>query len=338
MSTALQTKTNGHEIALASSPTSWLDDPNKVRLIKDTIAVGTSDDELSLFLEVCRATGLNPFQRQIFCIMRNEWDSTTRTSKPKMTIQTSIDGFRLIAARTGQHAGTEDAELGPPNKDGYPSWAKTTVYRMLPSGHVAKFSATARWEEYRQVTKEGKLMGLWGKMPATMICKCSEALALRKGFPAELSGLYTKDEMGQAENEVIEAKPVPAPVGERKAAPAPTPAPAPKNVLFEDWRAKLDAFRLLDLPEFDRLLVLFGLTSDTVDTWSIEEGSKVYGYVRLFANHFFTMGTPKVQVYAKVADFIKFVASTEGAFTREEPEYMIRLMDDYLYAVRKSED
>jgi len=188
--------TTQRDTALAHHHAAQFDDPAKIALIKDTVAVGASDLELALFLEVCKATGLNPFQKQIYAIKRSG----------RMTIQTGIDGYRLIASRTGVHAGTEDAEFetGP---DGRPTLARVTVLRFV-QGQLARFTATARWSEYAQMTSSGAPTEMWRKMPHTMLAKCAEALALRKAFPAELSGVYTKEEMMQADAEVITPAPV----------------------------------------------------------------------------------------------------------------------------------
>lgn len=169
---------------------------DQIDLIKNTVAKGTTDLQLQLFLEVCKTSGLNPFQRQIYAVTRESWNPDTKRKEPTMTIQTGIDGYRVIAARTGVHAGTTDPEYGP-LEGKYPTWARVVV-RKIVGGVLAEFPATARWSEYVQTNREGAPTNMWAKMPFLMLGKCAEALALRKAFPAELSGVYTDTEMMQA--------------------------------------------------------------------------------------------------------------------------------------------
>lgn len=165
---------------------------DQIALIKKTVAVGTTNDELALFLYTSKKTGLDPLTRQVHCVKRGG----------KMTIQVGIDGLRVIAERTGNYAGNDDYEYNQAfieGKTNVPLWAKATVHKMV-NGEKCSYSATARWKEY-SVSYNGKLGNMWQKMPALMLGKCAEALALRKAFPQDLSGLYTTDEMEQADGD-----------------------------------------------------------------------------------------------------------------------------------------
>jgi phage recombination protein Bet len=174
------------------------------------------------FLHTCATTGLDPLARQIYCIARLgkngiEW-----------TTQTGIDGFRVIAERSRKYAGQDPAEWltadgqwtevwirevhgqrtadGKVDQNAHPLAARVRVYRHdwredKPAVGVAT------WDEYVQLTSTGNITSMWRGRGPGQLAKCAEALALRKGFPQDLAGLYTDDEMGQASNPEREAEP-----------------------------------------------------------------------------------------------------------------------------------
>lgn len=169
--------------------------------LRRTIGHDLDPNEFELFAAICRRTGLDPFARQIYAVKR--WDS--RQKKDVMQIQTGIDGLRLIAERSQHYAGQTPAEWCGPDgvwvdvwlADGPPAAARVGVIRddfREPVYAVAKFSS------YCATTKDGQPMAMWRTMPEVMIAKCAEALAIRKAFPNDVSGVYTREEMAQQHN------------------------------------------------------------------------------------------------------------------------------------------
>jgi phage recombination protein Bet len=154
----------------------------------------------AVFELICERSGLSPVTRQIYLVNR----------KGVWTPQTSIDGLRAIADRSPEYQGQAGpfwskgevrnkdgsitpatwSDIPPENADLYA--AKVGIYR---AGRPEPTWGVARFEDYNAGGP------LWGKFASTMTAKCAEALALRKAFPAQTAGLYTSEEMAQAEKE-----------------------------------------------------------------------------------------------------------------------------------------
>lgn len=161
------------------------------------------------FLHTCERTGLDPLARQIYCIGRFGRDGL------EWSIQTAIDGFRVIAERSKQYAGQDDPEWmtdkgewvpvfvkalhGP-----HPAAARIRVYRH---DWPRPMTGIATWDEYVQTTSKGAVTSMWEQRGPGQLAKCAEALAFRKAFPQDLSGIYTDDEMDADASQFGEREP-----------------------------------------------------------------------------------------------------------------------------------
>ena len=187
--------------------------PGLLETVRRTIAKDLDDDQFTVFMHVVNRTGLDPLARQIYPVVRNvkqkknvngQW---TERWVPVMTIQTGIDGFRLIADRTGRYAPGRAPTFTHANNGSLHS-ATACVKKQTKDGTWHEVEATAFYSEFEQ-SFENKPTKFWKDMPHNQLAKCAEALALRKAFPARLSNIYTDDEMGQADNGIAGA-PLPA--------------------------------------------------------------------------------------------------------------------------------
>lgn len=182
----------------------------EIDALKNTIKASNrdmTDAQFTVFMAAARHLGLDPLARQVVPIFQSG----------RMTVQTTIDGFRLIAERTRKYRG----QLGPfwcgPDgewkdvwlSDGAPTAAKVGVKR---SDFDEVMWGVARFKSYAKG-------GTWQQMPDVMIAKVAESLALRKAFPAELSGAYIREEMMQAQADG-EAEDDVAPLSRPASAPA----------------------------------------------------------------------------------------------------------------------
>lgn len=203
-------------LAITQDQSYWSE--KQVAALKQLGLANANPADLAVFFHQAQKTGLDPFARQIYMIERGG----------RFTIQSSIDGLRIVAQRSGQYAG----QAGPfwCNSEGEwkdvwlssapPVAAKVGVYR---TGFAEPLWAVAKWDSYAQQSP------IWRKMPDLMLAKCAEALALRKAFPNDLSGIYSDEEMAQADapEEKIKPKKVDLKVPEQPTQPV-------ENV---DWTA-----------------------------------------------------------------------------------------------------
>lgn len=216
-------------LAAVDAPRMELTTPQLVEVLRSSLYPDASPASVALVLDYCAAAKLDPMQKPVHIVPM--WSKAAGAMKD--VIMPGIGLYRIQAARSGQLAGIEQPEFGPPVTENiggvtitYPEWCRVTVKRRLPTGEIGDFAAVERWKENYAV-KGGKERSIapnamWERRAYAQLAKCAEAQALRRAFP-EMCSAPTAEEMdGKHERDVT---PRPARVAADPFAAGALPAP-----------------------------------------------------------------------------------------------------------------
>ena len=199
--------------------------PAQLDLVRKTVAKDCNPDEFNLFIAVAQRTGLDPLRKQITCIVHNK-DNARR----QLTIITQIDGFRVIAARSGDYRPMDSSpvfEFDERAKDEATNplglvraevkcWKRygDDWHPIIGEAYWSEFAPLKDEWSGGQKTGRKTLAENWARMPRLMLAKVAEAQALRRGWPDNLAGVYAEEEFDRmtvidaTATEIVEARAV----------------------------------------------------------------------------------------------------------------------------------
>lgn len=200
-------------------------------MVKNYLVSGDSarvtDQELTMFMMMCKANKLNPWIREAYCIKYGDNPATMVVGKEafikRAEASPEYDGMSSGIIVYDPEAGSLEYRQGilrVGNEQIIGGWAE--VFRK-DRQHSTRIEVSM--EEYAGRKKDGSLNGQWSAKPGTMIRKVAQVQALREAFPTAVGGMYTAEEQGHEEEPVTMA-PIDAEVTEVKEAPKAQPKPA----------------------------------------------------------------------------------------------------------------
>lgn len=203
--------------AIQTAPSAGLLTPEQITTLAQAAVIpfDTPPAIVEVFATACKQHNLSPFKKEIYLV---KYNSSQGAQYHNIV---GIDGLRIKAARTGQHAGIDDPKYNVQANGGFdtaamvkasgklPVSCTVSVYRMV-SGARCPFTATVLFDEYYPAVAAAAAGGKQAfskaaTMPFNMIAKCAEAKALKMAFSDELTGLHIEEEAAAFEDTTISA-------------------------------------------------------------------------------------------------------------------------------------
>ena len=179
-------------------------------LIKRYLVSGggnVTDEEVMMFLSMCKFQHLNPFLREAYLIKYGDTQPATMVVGKDVFLKRAMrqDRFSglqagiIVIDAAGEFVYREGTFYLKDTERLVGGWAKVYI-----KGYVNPFYASVPIDEYIGKKKNGEVNGQWTGKPATMIRKVALAQALKEAFPEENSGMNVQEEVAEASEVVLE--------------------------------------------------------------------------------------------------------------------------------------
>ena len=217
----------------------------------NTIYPGANPDSIIMAVDYCKARKLDIMLKPVHLVPMQVTDARTKEKVWRDVPMPGIGMYRIQADRSGNYAGADEPEFGPtitqefpdPYNAGktirvsYPEWCKYTVYKFVNGQRVAYIAKEYWIENYAtQSSKTECPNAMWKKRPYAQLAKCTEAQALRKGWP-EIGSEPTAEEM-EGKTFITE---------ERDITPQPARIPA-QSTVADRMKAAIDTEAVVNVP------------------------------------------------------------------------------------------
>ncbi|MDW8802325.1 recombinase RecT [Clostridium sp. A1-XYC3] len=166
-------------------------DSRQIELIRNTVAKGATEDELSIFLYLSKQYNLDPFKREIwFTKYGNQTNIMTSRDGYLKFAQTSaeFEGLISFVVQEGDVFEIDAAEYKITHRFGTKRGRIIGAWARCDRKGKKPFISYVDFGEYNQNNM------IWKKYPSAMIQKVAEVFVLKRAFG--INGLVTREEIG----------------------------------------------------------------------------------------------------------------------------------------------
>lgn len=200
--------------------------------------------EVTQFIKIAQAYGLNPFKKEIYVSKYGN----------NFSIIVGFETYLKRAERSGRLAGWSVVTEGTIKHNDVGSSDITAIITIYRKDWTQPFIHSVHFSEYVQRRSDGQVNKFWKEKPMTMLKKVAMAQGFRLCFPDENGGLpYTSEEVGV--EQILDANVVESNIQES------TPAPAKRG------RPKKDVATSINLDEIKNNILSTSTLESLKDVW-----------------------------------------------------------------------